>query len=405
MGQGLWRYSLFGGVLSAAGLPIYIHAPKFYVDSYGVSLAALGGVLFLLRLIDVVQDPLFGWMTERFREYRAELVGLGGVVMALSMIGLFAITPPVAPTLWFALTLTGLFSGFSLMTIAFYTQGVLKAEGMGAKGHTRLATWRETGALLGVSLATLAPVLLAFSGAPFTAYAVLFAGLALLAIVAMSGEWGTDSLEAGTPLSTVLRDPTARRLLLIALMNATPVAITSTLFLFFVESRLGAPDLAGPLLLAFFVAAAVSAPIWGTLARQNGEKRMLIAAMVLAIASFVWALTLGTGETLPFLLICLASGAALGADLTLLPAMFAARMGKVAPNAGQAFGIWSFVNKFALAFAAIALLPLLEARGFQSGLDNTSQALWTLSALYAGIPCVLKLVALGLLVATPMEDD
>jgi glycoside/pentoside/hexuronide:cation symporter, GPH family len=25
-----------------AGLPIYIHAPKFYVDEYGVSLAALG---------------------------------------------------------------------------------------------------------------------------------------------------------------------------------------------------------------------------------------------------------------------------------------------------------------------------------------------------------------------------
>ena len=28
-------YSLFAGVLAMAGLPIYIHAPKFYADSFG----------------------------------------------------------------------------------------------------------------------------------------------------------------------------------------------------------------------------------------------------------------------------------------------------------------------------------------------------------------------------------
>jgi Na+/melibiose symporter-like transporter len=53
-------YAVFAAMLSAAGLPIYIHAPKYFVDEYGVSLAALGSVLFVLRLLDVVQDPLFG---------------------------------------------------------------------------------------------------------------------------------------------------------------------------------------------------------------------------------------------------------------------------------------------------------------------------------------------------------
>ena len=27
-------YALFGALLAAAGLPLYIHAPKFYVDEY-----------------------------------------------------------------------------------------------------------------------------------------------------------------------------------------------------------------------------------------------------------------------------------------------------------------------------------------------------------------------------------
>ena len=42
----LQAYALFAALLAAAGLPIYIHAPKFFVDEYGVSLTALGIVLF-----------------------------------------------------------------------------------------------------------------------------------------------------------------------------------------------------------------------------------------------------------------------------------------------------------------------------------------------------------------------
>lgn len=56
----LWSYALFAALLACAGLPIYIHAPKFYVDEYGVSLSALGAVLFGLRLLDVVQDRCWG---------------------------------------------------------------------------------------------------------------------------------------------------------------------------------------------------------------------------------------------------------------------------------------------------------------------------------------------------------
>ena len=55
---GLPAYAVFGATMAAAGLPIYIHAPKFYADEYGVGLAAMGAVLFGLRLIDVVQDPI-----------------------------------------------------------------------------------------------------------------------------------------------------------------------------------------------------------------------------------------------------------------------------------------------------------------------------------------------------------
>ena len=397
-------YALFAAMLASAGLPIYIHAPKFFVDTYGVSLASLGAVLFGLRLLDVVQDPAFGWLADKTRQVRRATILLAVAVLAVSMIGLFAVEPPVAPLLWFALCLTGLFSAFSFLTICFYAQGVTKAEGMG-DGHFRLAAWRETGALLGVCAAAAAPTLLLGFDSPFALFALGFGIVCVLGYLAMRREWRASEISGETGFRDVLRDATARRLLLIALVNAAPVAVSSTLFLFFVESRLLAPGWEGPLLLLFFLAAAMSAPVWGRLAQRYSAKRVLLSAMVLAILAFGYAAALGAGDTAAFAIICLASGAAMGADLTLLPAIFARHMSVVAPNAAQAFGLWSFVSKFTLAFAAVTLLPLLEAAGFTSGASNSVEALTMLSVLYALVPCALKLIAIGLLATTDLPES
>lgn len=398
-------WSLFGAILSAAGLPIYIYAPKFYADNFGISLTLLGAVLFGLRLFDVVQDPVLGWVSERLGRMRGVAVWMAGLVLAASMYGLFAVTPPIAPIVWFATMITGLFTAFSFMSINFYAEGVTKARSMN-DGHTRLAAWRETGALLGVCLAAMAPsVLEPFVDAPFAIFALSFCLFVLAALIWMTPEWTGGGTQDPTPIGTILRDTTARRLLILALVNATPVAVSSTLFLFFVESRLGAPGWEGPLLVLFFFAAAASSPLWARLADRIGPRKALIAAMVSAIVFYGFVLTLGAGDVWLFAIICVLSGATIGADLTLLPAMFAKRMATISPNGGQGFGLWSLVSKFTLAFAAAILLPILQLSGFTSGAaDNSETALSTLTMLYALVPCILKLVAIGLLATTPLED-
>jgi glycoside/pentoside/hexuronide:cation symporter, GPH family len=238
-GDRLPAYALFGAVLSGAGLPIYMYAPKFFADNYGVSLATLGAVLFGLRLFDVVQDPALGWVAERLRAARGVAVTAAAGLLALSMIGLFAVAPPVHPAVWFGITLTGLFTAFSFLTINFYAQGIAKA-GEIAGGHVRLAAWRETGALLGVSVAAVVPtVLMGMTDAPFTVFAFGFAAVAMLAVLAMAPEWQGGAVAEPTPIRGILGDTVARRLLLLALVNAVPLAVSSTLFLFFVESAFG----------------------------------------------------------------------------------------------------------------------------------------------------------------------
>jgi GPH family glycoside/pentoside/hexuronide:cation symporter len=222
----------------------------------------------------------------------------------------------------------------------------------------------------------------------------------------MRAEWGAVNASTSASFQTVLQDPIARQLLIIAFINAAPVAVSSTLFLFFVETRLLASGMEGPLLLLFFLSAALSVPLWGNSAERFGTKNTLMVSMAVAIVAFAFAIPLGAGDWVAFAFVCVASGAALGADLTLLPAMFAKRMAEISPAATEGFGLWSFVSKFTLAFAAVLLLPALQLAGFESGsATNSDHALFVLTLMYAAVPCVLKIFALILLACTAVNEE
>ncbi|HRK42346.1 MAG TPA: MFS transporter [Gemmobacter sp.] len=391
------RWSLFAAMLAAAGLPIYIHAPAVYAAQHGLSLAALGLVLAALRLVDVVQDPALGWLAARVPRRASVAVALS--VMAAAMLGLFAFAPPLSPLLWFALMLTALFTAWSFLTIVFYAEGTTAAAG----AHLHLAGWREAGAGLGICLASVAPfALMPLTAAPYAGFAMGFAALALVAGLAMRGQWRGGSLAPQGGLREVLAKPALRGLLLLALVNAMPAAVTSTLFLFFVQSQLQAPGTEGPLLLLFFAAAALAAPFWTRVAHRHGTRRALLVAMILAILAFGFTLALGPGDVMPFAVISAVSGFATGADLALLPALFARQTVQHETPEAAGFAAWSVVSKASLAVAALALLPLLEAQGFTPGMQNPPAAL---ALAYAAVPCALKLAAIALLLHLDLTEE
>ncbi len=402
----LARAGLVAATLAFAGLPIYINAPRYYAAELAVPLPALGAALLAVRAVDGLQEPLIGWLADRWRLHR-EAWALGAIVLLATGFATVFAFPAAAdplPRLVFGLLLA--FTGFSALQIALYDHGVAMAHAAGG-GHTRIALWREVGGLLGVLAASLAPALIAAAlGASraFTAYAVLFAALALVGAWAMRGRWRASRVaEAGASgFRLALTTPGVPPLLLFALLNAMPTAVTATLFLFFVEHALDEADLAGPLLLAFFASAAAAAPFWVRLADAVGRRVALACSMSLSILAFAWAYWLGPGDAGPFLLIALASGAALGADMTLAPAMLAAR---VEGDGGRAFALWTFTQKTALAVAAGLALPALAYAGFDPQAPASPGGRHALSVAYALVPCALKLLALTALLAVPRPEE
>ena len=398
------QVSLFALMLAAAGLPLYIHLPAYASGELGMSLGALGGLLIGLRVLDFVQDPLLGRMVDSFPNARALLAALALLGLGLGFALVFTFLPAAGQLFWLILGLALLFTAHSLGSILFYGQSTALAGG--EAGLVKLAAYREGGSLVGVLLAALAPTLFVAAGAGDGGYPAFGLGLAAMAgaVWLLTRRLWQITGPATSPMQlSALKSVGGVQLLWIALINSLPVALTSTLFLFFVQDKLGLDALAGPLLMLFFLAAALSVPLWSALVRRHGARRILPLAMTLAIVSFMGAALLPEGAALAFALICLASGAALGADMVILPVLFSTALARAGLSAGAAFGLWSFAGKLSLALAAALALPALQLAGYTPNAVNTPQALTTLTLAYAVIPCIIKIAAIILVARLPQE--
>ncbi|HZG20578.1 MAG TPA: MFS transporter [Herbaspirillum sp.] len=390
-------YGLLGAPLAMAALPLFVQLPAYYASHVGVALAPLGWVLFAARLLDMLQDPLFGHLLDRSAQRQKRWMAIAGLVLALAFVCLWK--PPATPQAampWLVGMLVLAYGAHSMLSIAYLSWGSrLPDQGL------RAVAWREGAGLAGVIVASVVPVGILAADATLVDirlnwYCLFFAIVLAVALLLLLRQPAPAAPAQGQPWRQALRslwtNQAFRALLPPYLLNALSAAIPATLALFFIEDQLQEKTLAGLFLAAYFGAAALGLPLWSTLARRVGAVACWRLAMLLSSAGFIGAVWLGPGERSAFLAVCLATGAALGADL-LLPPVLLARVVSGRASVGAAFGILTMLGKLALALAGIAL-PLLSALGYQPGQGPGT----SLPLVYAALPCLLKLatfLALG----------
>lgn len=401
----LLAYGVLGLPLAFAALPIYVHAPKLYAQGLGLPLATVGAVLLASRILDAVSDPLIGWASDRWGNRRGMILA-ALPLLALGLPGLLA-PPAGAGVAWLGALVSLVTLGYSMATIAYNAWGA--EVGASPEARSRLVASREGFALAGVVLAAALPGLLgggAGEAAGLAALAWLFPPL-LLALAAWTllaaprsqpPPGSPTSLLAG--LGGALAHRPFARLLTVFAANGIAAAIPSATVLFFVADVLRAESLGGLFLVLYFLAAAASLPLWVSLSRRWGKGRAWLAGMGLAVAVFAWAAGLGAGEVVAYGAICVLSGVALGADLTLPPSLLADLLARAQPagaaRAGAWFGWWNLVTKANLALAAGLALPLLAWFGYVPGARGP-EAVTALTLVYALLPVALKLLAMALL--------
>ena len=411
----LAAYSMFAVPLAMAALPVYVHVPKLYAGELGMPLALIGAILLGARLLDALQDPLLGYLSDRCTRLplgRSLPIVLGLPLLACGFVGLFH--PPQAGqmglAIWLIVNLLIVYIGFSAASISYFAMGADLSDDYHER--TRVTATRSAFGLLGVLLAAAAPGLLGSDEASGLAlFSVLFVPV-LIGAAFVTLQHTPRPVVTAVPrvaLRTVLqplRSAKFRWLMGVFVLSGIAGAIPGTLILFFVEDIVQRPDLAGMFLAVYFVFGALGMPIWIAASRRLGKRNAWMGGMFLAVLAFVWAYFLRAGDVVPFAVVCALSGIAYGAELAIPPSMLAdmvdaeAQRERQRPD-GVYFGLWQMIEKFNLAAAAGIALPLLAWSGYEPGAVQHQSG--SLAAVYALLPCAVKLGAAALLWAAPLD--
>ncbi len=407
----LAAYGTLRAPLALLELPLFVLLPTFYAEHLGVDLTVIGAVLFFTRLVDAIVDPGVGaWLDRRGAATWRRAILWALPALALGFAALFVPPAGVSLPAWLAIASVVTYLAYSVVSIAYQAWGARLGDG--PVDRVRVTATREGFGLVGVLLSA---SLLVPARAPWLV--ALFAAGAVLAAFAIGRAPAPRTAEApparppwraelAASAREIARCRPFRWMLGAFVLNGIATAIPATLVLFYVGDVLGAPDRAPFFLVAYFLAAAIGMPAWVRIARVAGLRNAWLLGMALAVFAFVWAFGLGTGDTLPFLVVCLVTGFALGADLALPPALLATVLAADdAPRSsdGAFFGVWSLATKINLAAAAGLALPVLDALGYVPGAPGAHAV--ALSATYALLPSALKLLAGGVLLLAPLPPD
>lgn len=425
--RALFGYSLLAMPLAMAALPIYVHVPNYYATTLGAPLAWVGVILFAARLLDAVQDPVLGYLSDRAAggawQGRFLLILLGVPLLAIGFVALFQplVSGPVAVSLWLAMSLIVVYFGFSAASISYLAIGAeLSAD---YHGRTRVSAARAAFGIVGVMLAATLPEVLAqrpsasaVEGEAGSAVAgvvqfslvfvpvLLICSLLTLKLTPRPAPVKARGDKNWRAMFAPFRHREFRWLLAVTIPSGVAGAIPATLILFFVDDVLRASQLSGMFLAVYFLSGAFTMPAWVAVSRRIGKKNAWLLGMLMAVAAFVWAFALGPGDVLAFSVVCMLSGIAYGAELALPPSILADLVdrGGNEPGAnGAYFGLWQMIEKLNLAAAAGIALPLLAFLGYQPG--SSGGAVLALSATYALVPCAIKLLGGAVLWVAPID--
>ncbi len=415
----LLAYALPALPLAVLTLPLYIVVPTYYATALGVPLAAVGQVLLAVRVLDALSDPVVGLLADRTRpRFGRRRTWFLAAAPATALAVWLVFVPPAGAGAWWLFvfgTLLSLASTASL--VPYWAWGAELSTDYA--GRNRVAAARETAVVIGTLVATAAPAAAEAAGGDAGTALVVLAILvavalpatALVAVLALPEprEHSRRRLDLRSGLVALGRNGPFLRLLAAYVLNGFANGLPATLFLFFVGTVLEAPERAGLVLFAYFLAGVAAVPVALAAAARFGKHRTWCAAMLFNAAVFATVPLLGPGDVWIFLAISVATGLALGADLVLPASIQAdvidldtAETGE--QRTGTYVAAWGLGTKIALALGVGIAFPVLDLAGFRTdGGPQTDLGLTTLALLYSTVPVLAKLGAVALMWRFPVD--
>ena len=409
----IYAHGALGLPLAVIGYPLAIWIPAHYSGGLGISLAAVGTILMVARLTDVITDPIMGELTDRWRTRfgrRKPWMVVGTPVMMLGVYNLFM--PPDGTGLLYLLAwLAVFFLGSTMIALPHRAWGAELSPDYHQR--SRVTAAREIYVVVGLMVAATVPMVVEIRADGGSGIAEVFRTLMRDAVGAFSGDFdGKQVVDRATLTGPVLtglawavllvlpvtagivlsmvREPRAPlaerrpafreglrmvvrngpmvRVLIIAVLVMFGESFRNAVSLFFIRDIVGVPTI-GAAYFFYFIAGLGAIPFWLWLGRTIGKHRAFMCTLVTVALVSGANLLLDYGDYLGFFLLFVVKGFCFGGLQFLPVAMLAdvvdvdsARTG--GKRAGTYFAFLGFSEKIAVAFGTGASLNIVGLLGF-----------------------------------------
>jgi glycoside/pentoside/hexuronide:cation symporter, GPH family len=414
-------FSLPSLPLAALGLPLVVQLPEHYVSNLGLNVGIVGAMFMMARLVDIFIDIGIGLKMDQTRtkigRFSPWLLASSPVIM-LGAWFLFMAQPGVG-SIYLIASLFLTYVGFSMGSLSQMSLGATLSDNYYER--SRVFVFWQIGNVIGMLLALAVPVVIAAMGGSSIDgiqgmgwFIIIFMPLGAV-IAAFGAKEPQPKAEAKkTNLAEMLsltKSKACRKILISDLILMFASGVTGGLFLFYFKAIKGYETAdAQFLLLIYFVAGLLGAPLWTMIARRLGKHVSLIYACIFTAVTQPLILFLPENNFLISAVVMAFNGIVYTSAAYLLRAMMAdigdedlLTTGK--DRTGLLYALVTLTGKGGYALAVGLTFLGLSAFGFESklGADNTSGALLGLTILFIGLPVVSSLVGALILKGYPID--
>ncbi|MGB0692491.1 MAG: MFS transporter [Pseudomonadales bacterium] len=420
----LFYYSLADLPVSMSMFPVLVFLPKFYTSEMAVDITLAASIMLGVRIFDVVTDPLFGVITDKYPTpwgRRRFWIALAAPIMMISIYQLFM--PPEGAG---AMHLFGwmflLSIATTMMIIPYYAWAAELSPDYNERSVITGA--RSMMGVVGSLAAQLAPAAALFFFAIGGSTAVLeIVGITMLVLMPICVYLTvtrvpepTEYVHAGTPLlegfKVMFTNKPFLRLIAAFMVSSTALSITTPLYLFFITFVLHEEEKAIYMLTFFYLANLSAVPFWVWLSSKIGKHRAYVSCFLLIGLAHPFYIFLGEGDFWLMLPITIITGFAAGGFAALPNSMKADVIDLDTLSTGENraalfFSTYSFTAKLSGSLGGSIGLFGLGFIGFNSVMPemNSPEQLFGLKFLFAMFPSVFYLTACAIAWNYPITEE
>ena len=415
----LFAYSLAESPMQMVSLPVGVFLPAFYAQELGLGLAAVGMILMVARLWDVVTDPVIGFLSDRTKTRfgRRKPWILASVPLLMLSVHQLFVPGEAASNMHLLVWTMLLWLGWTLFNIPYFAWGAELS--LGYTERTRITGWRTmlgfSGGMVAVMLPAGSQMFLDYGGtsgealdmvANIVVWTIPVCTILLLAAVRERPNFVPPKMDILPGLKVMWANRPFRRLLFAFIACTTGSALGSPVVVLFFNHVIGDPTVTPLVLMGYFVASLAGVPFWVWLARKTDKHLTWLVALSVLALTFPGFMFLGEGD------LWLGAGlmfmVGIASNFAVVPVSMKAdvidldRLQSGEKRAGLFFAAWSTATKLAIALGVGISLPALELLGFDPKIINPPEQLLALRAWFSFAPPAFYVVAAAMLLGYPI---